>query len=52
MTGYQYLGWKDGDLPETEAAAKEIFSLPMYPTLSDEEVKKVSEVLHDILSKL
>lgn len=49
MTGYQYLGWKEGSLPETEAAAKEIFSLPMYPSLTDEEVKRVSEVLHDIL---
>jgi len=37
MTGYQYLGWNEGDLPETEAAAKEIFSLPMYPTLTDDE---------------
>ena len=25
MTGYQYLGWKEGSLLETEAAAKEIF---------------------------
>ena len=50
MTGYQYLGWKEGTLPETEAAAKEIFSLPMYPTLTNEEVKRVSEVLHSILA--
>lgn len=49
MTGYQFLGWKEGDLPETEAAAKEIFSLPMYPSLTDEEVKRVSDVLHSIL---
>lgn len=49
MTGYQYLGWKEGSLPETEAAAKEIFSLPMYPSLTDEEVMTVSEVLHKIL---
>lgn len=49
MTGYQYLGWKEGSLPETEAAAKEIFSLPMYPTLTDEQVKTVSAVLHKIL---
>ena len=49
MTGYQFLGWKEGSLPETEAAAKEIFSLPMYPSLKDEEVERVSEVLHNIL---
>lgn len=50
MTGYRYLGWEEGSLPETEAAAKEIFSLPMYPSLTDEEVKKVSEILHKILA--
>ena len=49
MTGYQYLGWKEGSLPETEAAAKEIFSLPMYPSLTNEQVIRVSEVLHKIL---
>lgn len=49
MEGYRYLGYKEGDFPETEAAAKEIFSLPMYPTLKDEEVKYISEVLHGIL---
>ncbi len=41
MKGYQYLGWKPGDLPQTEAAAKEIFSLPMYPSLTDAEVQRV-----------
>lgn len=41
MTAYQYLGYQTGDLPETEAAAKEIFSLPMYPSLTDEEVVRV-----------
>ncbi len=49
MTGYQYLGYKEGDFPETERAAKEIFSLPMYPSLTDEEVQTVSSALHDIL---
>lgn len=50
MTGYQYLGWEEGSLPQTEAAAKEIFSLPMYPSLADEQIHRVSEVLHDILA--
>lgn len=51
MTGYQYLGYKEGDLPETESAAKEIFSLPMYPSLSNEEVKIVSDILHKIFEE-
>ena len=45
MKAYEYLGGKAGDLPETEAAAKEIFSLPMYPSLSDEEVERITEAI-------
>lgn len=52
MSGYQYLGWKAGDLPQTETVAKEIFSLPMYPTLTNEEieyiVKSVQSVVRDL----
>lgn len=48
MRGYEYLGWKEGDLPETETAAKEIFSLPMYPSLTDEEVACVVEVIRQL----
>lgn len=49
MTGYNYLGFKEGDFPETEAAANEIFSLPMYPSLKDKEVKYVCDTLHNII---
>lgn len=48
MKGYEYLGWKAGDLPETESAANEIFSLPMYPSLTNEEVARVIEVLRTL----
>ena len=41
MAGYEYLGWKDGDLPITERYANEIFSLPMYPTLTNDEQTEV-----------
>lgn len=33
MSGFAGLGYGEGALPVTEAAAKEIFSLPMYPSL-------------------
>ncbi len=49
MKGYAFLGGKEGDLPRTEAAAKEIFSLPMYPGLSDVEQDFVCEALLDII---
>ncbi|WP_321401364.1 DegT/DnrJ/EryC1/StrS family aminotransferase [Maridesulfovibrio sp.] len=50
MDGYARFGGKEGDLPHTELAAKEIFSLPMFPTLADEDQERVCEVLKGILS--
>lgn len=52
MKAYAYLGYKEGDLLETEKAAKEIFSLPMYPSLSDQEVVYVCEELNNIMKKI
>ena len=49
MIGYEHLGWKDGDLPITERRANEIFSLPMYPTLTDEEQGIVIKTLKEIV---
>lgn len=49
MPAYQFLGYKEGDFPNTECAAKEIFSLPMYPSLADEEQKTVADALKEIL---
>jgi aminotransferase EvaB len=49
MKGYAYLGGREGDLPQTEAAAKEIFSLPLYPTLSNEEQDYVCQTLTGIV---
>jgi len=51
MRGYQYLGYAEGDLPETERAAKEIFSLPMYPMLGYEAQDKVCLALGEILDE-
>ena len=50
MRAYEYLGYKDGDLPVTEELANTVFSLPMYPTLSDEEQNTVCDALEGILS--
>ncbi len=52
MRGYLHLGYQEGQFPQTEAAAREIFSLPMYPTLAEEEQDKVSLALHEILARL
>lgn len=48
MDGYRYLGYTEGSFPRAEAAAKEIFSLPMYPSLGEAEQRRVIEALKDI----
>jgi dTDP-4-amino-4,6-dideoxygalactose transaminase len=41
------LGYKHGSLPVSEQLAQEVFSLPMHPYLSDEEISRISEALLD-----
>ncbi len=43
MPYYRNLGWKEGDSPHAENYYKHCISLPMYPTLSDEEQDYVIE---------
>ena len=43
---YQYLGYRPGDMPVSETAAKRIFSLPMHPYLSEEQIQWVAESLN------
>ena len=50
MPAYVHLGYAPGSLPATEKAAAEIFSLPMYPSLSDAEHDRVCDALDDIMS--
>lgn len=52
MRAYQHFGSREGSLPETERAAREIFSLPMYPSLTNDEQDRVCEALHAICSAL
>ena len=41
MSGFAHLGYAEGSLPVTEEVADEIFSLPMYPSLTADEQDRV-----------
>jgi dTDP-4-amino-4,6-dideoxygalactose transaminase len=42
---FEYLGYKKGDLPASEAAADETFALPCYPELTEEQQVYVVETI-------
>jgi dTDP-4-amino-4,6-dideoxygalactose transaminase len=46
------LGYRAGDLPHTEQAAREVLSLPMYPELTDEQIVCVAETVRSARPKI
>ncbi|MBC7227095.1 MAG: DegT/DnrJ/EryC1/StrS family aminotransferase [Thermoflexales bacterium] len=46
---YADLGYPAGSLPVSETLAREVLSLPMYPELTDEEVRQVAEAVRTAL---
>jgi dTDP-4-amino-4,6-dideoxygalactose transaminase len=50
QNAYAHLGYKQGAFPVSEGLAGEIVSLPMYPNLTEEQQKRVSEKVQRILT--
>jgi dTDP-4-amino-4,6-dideoxygalactose transaminase len=47
---FSYLGLKAGDLPVAEQAAQEVLALPMFPELTEGELRLVVETIADFYS--
>ncbi|MBD0370343.1 MAG: DegT/DnrJ/EryC1/StrS family aminotransferase [Pyrinomonadaceae bacterium] len=49
---YAFLGHAKGSFPETERQAVRVLSLPMFPELTDEQIKAVAEAVHNSTKEL
>jgi len=47
---FQFLGLKEGTLPETERAAKEVLSMPLHFSLSDADIARVAATVSGIMA--
>ena len=43
--GYAHLGYRKGDFPEAERCADEILSLPMFPEMTNDQVREVVDAI-------
>jgi dTDP-4-amino-4,6-dideoxygalactose transaminase len=47
---FSYLGLKEGDLPVAEQAARDVLALPMFPELTEGEIRRVVEAIAEFYS--
>ena len=49
FTLYRALGWKAGDFPHAERAGRTILTLPLFPTMTADDVNRVVDALIHVL---
>ncbi len=49
-TAYADLGYKEGDLPVCEAAARRVFSIPMHPYLTMRQIDEIADAIKEVLA--
>ncbi len=47
---YAHLGYKEGDFPVAEKAARQCLSLPIFPELTEPQIQRVSHVIHEFFA--
>ncbi len=47
---FAYLGYREGDLPESERASRDVLALPMFPELTEEEQRWVVQNIAEFYS--
>jgi dTDP-4-amino-4,6-dideoxygalactose transaminase len=52
LDAYKHLGIAEGTFPVAEGLAPEILSLPMFPTITEDQQKYVAQCLEEILEKV
>jgi len=48
---YKYLGYKKGDFPNAKKVSKEILSLPIYPELTEKQIKFIVNEIKKIIKR-
>jgi len=47
---FAYLGYKEGDLPEAEKAAKEVLSIPVWPEMTEQQRAYVTDAIAEFFN--